>query len=46
MTTSTAVEPAQATDIALQPIATVRSYDDLRRAVADHCDRSSTAKPD
>jgi hypothetical protein len=39
MTTSAAPEPAQAAAGALQPIATVRSYDDLRRAVADHCDR-------
>jgi hypothetical protein len=39
MTSSTAPEPARAVAGPLQPIATVRSYDDLRRAVADHCDR-------
>jgi hypothetical protein len=39
MTTSTAPEPAQAVAAALQLITVVRSYDDLRRAVADHCDR-------
>jgi hypothetical protein len=34
--------PAESTgapDIAPQPIAVVRSYDDLRRAVADYCDQ-------
>jgi len=36
---SATAEPAQAAAGALQPIATVRSYDDLRRAVANHCDR-------
>jgi hypothetical protein len=37
MTSSATPEPAEAPAAAPQPIATVRSYDDLRRAVADWC---------
>jgi hypothetical protein len=36
---SAAAESAHAVAGTLQQIATVRSYHDLRRAVADHCDR-------
>ena len=39
MTRGATAEPTQASAAAPQPIAVVRSYDDLRRAVADHCDR-------
>jgi hypothetical protein len=37
-------ESANAPDVAPRPIATVRSYDDLRRAVADYCDQISMSR--
>jgi hypothetical protein len=45
MTTSAVLQvPAHTSPVAPRPIATVRSYDDLRRAVADYCDRIAMSR--
>src|ERR1700722_12997759 len=39
MTTSAAVKPAQAIAVTPPPLGVAHSFDDVRRFVADHCDR-------
>lgn len=44
MTATGPQEPAHEAAPTPQPIATLRSYDDLRRAVADHCERIAMSR--